>query len=473
MSTQVLPAIESVNAARSEGSIERRLWATLLTITVLSLAFHLGPVFKYAFPVMTFAMAVVLERRSPRAYVRLLILLLMFTPLIRRLSDWTSAYTDPNPILATPLLAPFAGLRSLRSSEFLKRQSLPFILAGIGIFYGLIVGLLNNHVSSSMVVSFLRWLNPLAWGLYLVQKRHDKSEVSKTLVQTLQWSSFACAIYGLIQVSLTLPWDQMWLKAQLENGSLQSFGTDPSAFGFRLFSTLNSCGVAAPILGIGVLSWMGAKSMWRFPALASLVAALFFTMVRTEWLCLPLCVFLLVYLSVGHRGPSLQAIAIAGGTILLAGSVFGAAQPDAMAKLVDRIGGIGQGSKDDSFGARMTAMSQGARMLREMPCGAGLGFLDSPKYDETPMSFSSGAAGSDLALVGMFFDLGFIGAVAYLAGVVLVLVSMFRHKPRDIPIAAVLITITVSTVLHFWSNIPFVAPEAFFFWASAAAVEGV
>ena len=112
-------------------------------------------------------------------------------------------------------------------------------------------------------------------------------------------------------------------------------------------------------------------------------------------------------------------------------------------------------------------------MLLQMPSGAGLGFLDSPQYDSTPMSFAAGAAGGDLALVGMFFDLGFIGAMAYSAGVVLVLVSMFRHRRRDIATAAVLISISVSTVLHFWSNIPFVAPEAFFFWASAAAVDGL
>jgi hypothetical protein len=48
---------------------------------------------------------------------------------------------------------------------------------------------------------------------------------------------------------------------------------------------------------------------------------------------------------------------------------------------------------------------------------------------------------------------------------------MFRHKARDTRTSAMLITIAVSTVLHFWSNIPFVAPEAFFFWASASIVE--
>ena len=56
--------------------------------------------------VMTFGMAMILEKRSPKGYVRLLILLLMFTPFIRRLSDWTSTYTDPSPMLVAPLLAP-------------------------------------------------------------------------------------------------------------------------------------------------------------------------------------------------------------------------------------------------------------------------------------------------------------------------------------------------------------------------------
>ena len=116
-------------------------------------------------------------------------------------------------------------------------------------------------------------------------------------------------------------------------------------------------------------------------------------------------------------------------------------------------------------------MAQGMVMLTDMPFGTGLGFLDSPQYDATPMAFSSGASGGDLALVGMFFDLGYLGAIAYSTGVVIVLVRMFRHKARDTRTSAMLITIAVSTVLHFWSNIPFVAPEAFFFWASASIVE--
>ena len=473
MSTLVLNALEPVDSATPETRLERWLWAGLLTVTILCIALHLGPVLNYLYPLMTFGMAMILEKRSPKGYVRLLILLLMFTPFIRRLSDWTSTYTDPSPMLVAPLLAPFAGLRSIRPSELLRRQSLPFILAGVGIFYGLAVALISNPPSTSMAVSFLRWINPLAWGLYLVQRNDDKVEVSRTLVQTLKWAALVCAAYGLVQVMFTLPWDTAWLKSQLENGSLASFGTDSSAFGFRLFATLNSCGVAAPILGIGALTWVGAKGVWRYPALAVIVFALFFTMVRTEWICLPVCIVLMLALSVGHRAAILQVLIVTAVALLVGGSLFAATRPDAMGKLVDRVAGVGQGMHDDSFSSRTEAMEEGATMLLQMPSGAGLGFLDSPQYDSTPMSFAAGAAGGDLALVGMFFDLGFIGAMAYSAGVVLVLVSMFRHRRRDIATAAVLISISVSTVLHFWSNIPFVAPEAFFFWASAAAVYGL
>lgn len=473
MGTVVLSALEPVENATPEVRLERWLWAGLLTVTILCIALHLGPVLNYLYPVMTFGMAMILEKRSPNGYVRLLILLLMFTPFIRRLSDWTSTYSDPSPMLVAPLLAPFAGLRSIRLSELLHKQSLPFILAGVGIFYGLAVGLISNPPSASMGVSFLRWTNPLAWGLYLVQRNDDKAEVTRTLMETLKWAVLASAAYGLVQVIFTLPWDTNWLKAQLENGSMASFGTDSSAFGFRLFATLNSCGVAAPIIGIGALTWVGAKSAWRYPALAIIVAALFFTMVRTEWICVPICIVLLLALSVGHRAAILQVLIVTAVALLVGGSFFAATRPDAMAKLVDRVTGVGQGMRDDSFSARTEAMTQGVAMLVQMPSGAGLGFLDSPQYDKTPMSFAAGAAGGDLALVGMFFDLGFIGAMAYSAGVAMVLVSMFRHKRRDIATAAVLISISVSTVLHFWSNIPFVAPEAFFFWASAAAVDGL
>jgi hypothetical protein len=461
-------------AARADTrSGEVALWSVLVLITAACVVLHLGRILTYLFPFMIFVMAIVFQRKSPSAYVRLLIISLVFTPFVRRLADWASSYTDPSPLLVAPLLAPFASLLSIRYRDLLRPRELPFVLAGIGILYGLAIGLLSNHISLSIFISFMRWSNPLVWGLYVVQKQDERSGLSETLVTTLRWATLICAIYGLIQVVSPLPWDTLWLKSQLENSGTASFGTDASAFGFRLFSTLNSCGVAAPILGIGTIAWLASSSKFRFVALVLLVAGVFLTMVRTEWLCLPVSIVLLAILAGKHRAPIVRAVLFAGIALALVASTVGAAEPDMMGKLTERLTGFGQGSKDQSYSARTTAMAQGLRMLLHMPFGAGLGFLDTPAYDATPMSFSSGAAGGDLALVGMFFDLGYVGAIAYSLGVCMVLVSMFRHRARDKMTSAMLITIAVSTVLHFWSNIPFVAPEAFFFWASAALVDGI
>jgi len=459
--------------ATSKATNEKILWCVLVFVTVLCVALHQGRVLTYSFPVMTFGMALVFQRQSPKAYVRLLIITLVFTPFVRRLADWASVYTDPSPLLVAPLLAPFASLRSIRYRDLLGKKELPFMLAGMGILYGFMIGLISNHISSSMFISLLRWSNPLVWGLYLVQKHEDQTSLGTTLVNTLRWATLICAIYGLVQVAFTPPWDLLWLKGQLESGTTASFGVDTSPFGFRLFATLNSCGVAAPILGIGAIAWLGSKSKWRFPALAIVIAALFLTMVRTEWLCLPASVMLMLMLSGKHRGPIVRAIVAAGCVLIVAGSTIGATQPEMIGKLTDRISGMSRGARDESYSSRATAMSQAMSMLKDLPFGTGLGFLDSPEYDATPMSFSSGAAGGDLALVGMFFDLGFLGALAYLLGVGMVLVAMLRHKAKDMATAAMLTTIAVSTILHFWSNIPFVAPEAFFFWASAAIAEGL
>jgi hypothetical protein len=59
------------------------------------------------------------------------------TPLVRRLADYRSGFTDPSPILLAPYLVALLTLITfLQNVPILKRQGgLPFVLSFIGLFY--------------------------------------------------------------------------------------------------------------------------------------------------------------------------------------------------------------------------------------------------------------------------------------------------------------------------------------------------
>lgn len=444
------------------------LWWFLISVTALFTALHLGHVLNYLFPLMILGMALAFEKNSPKNYVRLVVLALMFTPFVRRLADYAGEYTEMSPILTAPLLAPFVGLRSIRFGRLLRREMLPLTLALLGLLYGLLVALATRP-EAAMYSSFLRWSGPVLLGMYLIERRDMGPELVSNFLRVLKWSALAAGLYGVVQIVVLPPWDRNWLKMMLDTGMGNSFG-HPEPFDFRCFSTLNSCGVASFMLAIGMLVWFASKSKWRFLAFPTLSACIFLTLVRTEWICLPLSIVLLFLMAPKLRTGIVIGLTVAVG-VLAAGVLLAATvRPELSAKVLDRFKTMGDGSRDQSLGSRSTAINAGLGMLPGIPFGKGIGFMDGKEYDRTPMANPSNATGNDLGLLGMPFELGLLGTVAYLTGVGMSFVAMARHKATDPTPKALLITIAATVVLHCWSIESFSSPPAFFFWASVALV---
>ena len=122
--------------------------------------------------------------------------------------------------------------------------------------------------------------------------------------------------------------------------------------------------------------------------------------------------------------------------------------------------------QDESYRSRSNAIRAADDMAADIPFGKGLGFLDGPTYGRTPMANPSNASSADLGLIGIVFDLGYLGTTVYLAAILLLSLRIARMPagPRSTLVKSTLIF----TLLHVWSNNPFMAPAALLLWIFGA-----
>ena len=62
-------------------------WTALVGIPAFCVAIHQGHLLNFGFPVLVFIVALIFAKSSPRDYIRLVILILVFCPFVRRLAD--------------------------------------------------------------------------------------------------------------------------------------------------------------------------------------------------------------------------------------------------------------------------------------------------------------------------------------------------------------------------------------------------
>ncbi len=451
----------------------KSLWWLLAALIMGCVATNHGSLLNLSLPAIVFLMAVFFARSSPQNFIRLMVATFVLAPLVRRLADnFGGGFTDPSPILLTPYLVPIAGLASIRFSQLLKRRSLPFSLALLGIGYGLVIGLLRNPEHTAVLISALRWISPIAAGLYLLDQQIVRGlDLTNVMITSIRWAALGSAAYGLIQIALLPSWDLFWLKMMLETGVGDSYGR-PMPFNFRAFGTLNGTGVAAAFWGIGFLFWLFDSHRLKMVALPLLAAALFLTQVRTEWSCLPIAVLVGLLISRQGRREALVSLVACAGILVLAAGLLAGSVPEIANSVGDRLNTMGSAGGDESLNSRTDAIHYAIAMLNTMPFGAGLGFLDGPEYGRTPMSNRAGATGTDLGLIGIVFDLGYLGSAAYLSGVLGLCVFTWRLRQAEFAAATLVKVSVLLLLLHAWSNDPFSAPIAFILWLAGAIACG-
>ncbi len=417
MSTGQTPLNISSAVSSSQDPSSKKGWAAILGLVVLAALAMVGAgsILRPLIVLDSFAVGVFLYRRYPILYMGFAWWLWFLSPFVARVIDYRSSSFDPlRMVLLSQFLVTLVTLHTLlkRLPKVSAQDGLPFVLAFVGVVYGLLVGLINTSPITAFR-ALLDWLTPIPFGFYLFINWPDYPEYRQNIQRVFLWGVLVTGAYGVVQYLLAPEWDRFWLIST----KISSFG-DPEPFKIRVWSTMASPGPFAVMMMAGLLLLFTSKEALRLPAAGAGYLAFLLTMVRTLWGAW----FLGILIFMGSLKAHLQMRLIV--TILImAVCVVPLITIEPFATTITpRLQTLSNLDKDNSANVRKGIYERGLNSALTNALGNGIGNTYVAKDGKLePVIIDSG-------ILDLLFTLGWFGAVFYLGGVLLLLYNLFQYS---------------------------------------------
>ncbi len=257
-------------------------WMAILMLSFLTGVLILvggGKILNFAFPIGAVFVGLLLYLRYPILYVGFTWWMWFLSPLIRRLADYQNSFTDPSPILLTPYLVTLITMIAFWQNlpKSLHQGGLPFVLSAVSLFYAFIVGLIYR-IPINAAIALLDWLTPVIFGFYLFLNWRNYPQYRQNIQRVFAWAILLMGIYGIFQYLILPEWDRFWLM----NAGINSIGK-PIPMEFRIWSTLNSGEPFAGFMAAGLLLLFNSRELIGFPAAIFGYIAFLLAMIRSAW----------------------------------------------------------------------------------------------------------------------------------------------------------------------------------------------
>ena len=368
------------------------------------------------FPATSFLVGLFLYLRHPIHYIGFTWWIWFLTPLITRLVDYRVGWDPTRQMLIAPYLVVFLTIftfsKHLPSS--LRQGGLPFLLAAIGVCYGCLIGLIYNQ-PLPVVRSFLDWLSPIIFAFHLFSNWRDYPTYRQHLQRTFIWCVIILGSYGVYQFVVAPEWDRYWL---IQSKMFTSAG-DPIPFGMRIWSTLHSSGPFGTVMQTGLLLLFTSTGPLIFPASAVGYLSFLLSQVRTSWGGWLLGIIIIF----GSVKPQIQMRLI---TIILVMTicVIPLVTIEPLSKVITtRLESLSNIEKDPSFRDRSATYDRSLNLALSNVIGNGFG--NTWKVNEKTGQIE--VVVIDSGILDMFFTLGWIGAIPYISGLVLMLITVGNY----------------------------------------------
>ena len=386
----------------------------LLLITALCLAAGFGKVLNIIFPAGSFAVGLFLYWRYPILYVGFTWWVFFLTPFVRRVSDFRSGFTDPSPILiAPPLVAMITIITFYRNLPKAHEQGgLPFILSALGVFYGFLVGLINGSPVPA-IISLMAWVSPILFGFHLFVNWRDYPSYRQNIQRTFLWCVLLTASYGVYQYLVAPEWDRFWL---IQTKLYTSMGK-PEPLGLRVWSTMNApLQFGIVMLAGNILLFIGQGNL-RIPGLAVGILSILLTSVRTVWG--GFIIALITLLGSLKGGFQIRLIAFIL-MIILCMVPLSTVEPFSQV-IQSRVTSLSNVKDDQSAKDRANLYGTTLNLALSEVIGKGNGTLQ-------PI---------DSGIIELLLTLGWMGAIPYVGGLLLIFYSLFQSsKSKSDPFAS-------------------------------------
>jgi hypothetical protein len=420
---QIIPPTSSRNNP-STFQLTKAPWVAIggLTLfTLLGLFLGAGGILRYIFPVASLGVGLFLYFRFSIIYIGFTWWLWFLTPLLSRLIDYRSGWDPSRLILVAPYLVTM--ITTITLVKFLPRTysrgGLPFILILAAIGYGTVIGLINNP-TLAVVRSLLDWFSPIAFAFYFWVNWRDYLRHRDVMQSTFLWGVLIMGTYGVIQYLIAPEWDRFWLN---ESGMFTSAGS-PEPLGIRVWSTMHSPGPFAIVMQAGLLLLFTHKKPLRIPAAIVGTLTFLLTLVRSAWGGWMISMLFFI--------PSLKTklqLRIISTMLILGLCVLPLATVEPFAsKVGDRIQTLINIRQDNSFRARQTIYQENLQASLSQFQGTGLGYTWS--FDTSKKGLSVTVI--DSGILDLFSTLGWVGAIPYLGGLVLMVTGLFKYSKKNL-----------------------------------------
>ncbi|MGK7893634.1 MAG: O-antigen ligase family protein [Xenococcus sp. (in: cyanobacteria)] len=248
--------------------------------SVLLITVGAGKILNLAFPAGAFVVAVLLYFRAPILYLGFTWWICFLSPLVRRLADYRSGFTEPSPILLAPFLVVLVTLVTLYQHlpKAHRQGGLPFILCFTSIFLGICLGVVRTS-PIAVGIAGLKWLTPVLLSFHLFVNWRDYISYRQNIQRVFFWGVLMMGVYGVFQYLIAPEWDKFWSI----NSGLTTIGI-PKPLGIRVWSTMNSPGPFAMFMMAGLLTLINQTGVLSISASVFGYVAFLLSQLRTAWL---------------------------------------------------------------------------------------------------------------------------------------------------------------------------------------------
>jgi hypothetical protein len=383
-------------------------WVLICAFSIFTILFtFVGPskILNYAFPGLSFLVAIILYSRNPILYNGFSWWIWFLAALVRRLVDLRSGFTEPSPLLLAPYLVNMASCMTMGKSLTRKIQGddMPFLLVFYGVLYGAIVGVITKSFTT-VFIGTLNWLAPILFGFNIYKNWRFYPEYKQNTQRVFAWGILLMGVYGVFQYFQLSEWDLLWLK---ETGLESAAGSidESTGGGMRIWSTMQSTEPFSAVMAGGLLLLISRDSPLSIASSVVGYIAFLLTLARSAWLgWLAGLIKMMLTLSPKQKARLLS--------LLICLSVF--VVPLSLSeqfseKITGRLNSLSNVKDDPSAQIRQGAFDQQINQALTNPVGNGI--------ENNSM---------DSALLSTLFYLGWVGTIPYTIGLYMACYRLFK-----------------------------------------------
>jgi hypothetical protein len=432
-------------------------WTAILGLALFSILGIFGgggKILRLGFPVGAFAVGAFLYNRYPILYTGFTWWIWLLTPLVRRLVDYRNGWDAQPLILLAPFLVTLCTIVTfLRYLPKASRQGgLPFVIAGVSVFYAILVGLIQGS-PVSVIRSGLDWLSPVLFGFHLFVNWRDYPHYRQNMQRTFLWGVLVTGAYGVVQYLIAPEWDRFWLI----NSEMITAGK-PEPFQIRVWSTLNGPGIFGSFMIAGLLILFNGKGAFYVPASIAGYLAFLLSLVRSAWGgWFAGLITLLVSLKASLQMRLVMTI------LVMAMCIFPLTAIEPFSEIINtRLQSISNLQEDDSARGRLEIFQRDLNLALSSTLGSGIGAGVTVKKDGSleRVAFDNG-------FLETLFTLGWFGAIPYLTGLLLILFKLFQHSEANFdPFVSTARAISIGLFLQLPFGNSFIALPGVIFWST-------